>query len=436
VSVVVGALWLGIASSAAAQPTPPTGHLSIFFDRLPTREATELRARAFVEEKAEAGKHVRVTASGFVEGLVADRGGRVTDAIAEPQDLSIDVRTRRVDLTLGFTRVVWGRLDELQPTDVVNPLDLSRFFFEGRSEARLAVPLTRVRVYAGEHASLEALYVPAFRRGRFDRLDEPSSPFNLVPRDLAPTVPLTAPLAAAAGAPLGPVAGADHSPVIVEDPPARTLGNAQGGARLNATSGRIDWSVSAFRGFRPFGLFTLPVGGGAPAPVVPVHRYPRFTMVGADMESVAGEWGVRAELAAFVEDALQVPDAFAARDGRSFDAGAGLDRKAGDYRISASLLVHHERAADLAGAPAFARTDTSLIVAADRMFARERYQGRLFAVYTPSSEASFVRGILTAKLRDNVAAEGSIGWFAGRGADTIGRFADRDFGYLRVKYYF
>ena len=82
--------------------------------------------------------------------------------------------------------MVWGRLDELQPTDVVNPLDVSRFFFEGRSEARLAVPLVRARIHAGENVSIEAVYVPIFRRGRFDRLAEDSSPFNI-----APAVPFT-----------------------------------------------------------------------------------------------------------------------------------------------------------------------------------------------------------------------------------------------------
>jgi hypothetical protein len=47
-----------------------------------------------------------------------------------------------------------------------------------------------------------------------------------------------------------------------------------------------------------------------------------------------------------------------------------------------------------------------------------------------------VRGIVTATLRDNVALEGSLGWFAGSGLDTIGRFADSDFLYLRLKYFF
>ena len=47
-----------------------------------------------------------------------------------------------------------------------------------------------------------------------------------------------------------------------------------------------------------------------------------------------------------------------------------------------------------------------------------------------------LRAIATAKLRDNVAVEGSGGWLAGDGTDLIGRFRDSDFVYARVKYYF
>jgi len=43
---------------------------------------------------------------------------------------------------------------------------------------------------------------------------------------------------------------------------------------------------------------------------------------------------------------------------------------------------------------------------------------------------------MTATLKDNVALEGSIGWFGGSGTDTIGRFSESDFGYVRLKYFF
>ena len=47
---------------------------------------------------------------------------------------------------------------------------------EGRSEARLPVGLVRARTFLPRSTTLEAVYVPHFRRGRFDQLDEPSSP--------------------------------------------------------------------------------------------------------------------------------------------------------------------------------------------------------------------------------------------------------------------
>jgi hypothetical protein len=413
------ALLASLAPSSVAAQAPPSGYVSVFVDHVPNRDATELRARGFAEAKIEAGPHVRLAASGFVEGLLADRRGRVTDAIAEPQELTIAVQAKRFDLTAGLARVVWGRLDEIQPTDVINPIDVSRFFFEGRSEARMPVPLVRGRVFAGDKVSVEGVYVPMFRRGRFDRLDERTSPFNLDP-GVASCLALGCP-----------------APVFVPNEPARTAANAQGGARVNVTSGRVDWSVSAYRGFRPFGIYTL-------SPLAPPKprigegglsiEFPRFTMIGGDFETVAGPWVVRGEVAAFVRDAFQAPETPAAFKGQSFDAGAAVDRKAGNYRVSGQVLLHHQ--AGDAPFTELSRTDVSLIVSADRTFSRQKYQGRLFGVYNPNSDSGFVRGIATATLRDNVALEGSLGWFAGSGLDTISRFAESDFAYVRLKYFF
>ena len=391
-----------LLSPAAALAQPPTGYASVFVDHLPNRDTTELRTRLFAQEKVEVTDNVRVVASGFAEGLVADRAGSTTDAIAEPQDLQIEYRGKRFSILAGNARVVWGRLDELQPTDVVNPIDVSRFFFEGRGEARMALPLVQGKVFAGEKASLEAVYVPWFRRGRFDRLDEPTSPF-----DVSPKIP------------------------FVDETPARIAGNGQGGARLNVTSGKVDWSVSSYRGFRPFGLYS------AAGPIELARIYPRFTMLGGDFETVSGAWGIRGETAVFVRDAFQSADAPLVRTGQSYDIGGAVDRKAGEYRVSGQVLVHREMYDEIVGAaPSADRTDVLLILSTDRSFARQRYESRVFGVYNPNSGAGFLRGILTANLRDNVAVEGSLGWFGGSGADAISRFSDSDFAYVRLKYFF
>ena len=231
----------------------------------------------------------------------------------------------------GYARVVWGRLDEVQPTDVVNPLDVSRFFFEGRSEARLPVALIRGRgsLLGTRHqskpstcrTSAAAASISSTSRRRRSTPRSPGEGLGVCLAIGCPTLP----------------------PEVVDDKPSAGAASAQGGARVSATTGRVDWSVSAYRGSRTVRDSSsrwrasrgrrVRIEGGS---------YPRFTMIGGDVETVRGEWGIRGEVAAFVDDNFQSP-ALTIAEGSSVEAGAGVDRKAGSYRFSGTVLFHRER---------------------------------------------------------------------------------------------
>ena len=166
--------------------TPPTGYVSVFVDCSAESADADGTARApFAEEKIDAAPHIRLTASGFVEGLLAHRGG-AWSADAHRASRRICGRHRRttkrgsmLSARVSGAACVWGRLDELQPTDVINPLDVSRFFFEGRSEARLPVPSCEAAYYRRRQVSRsKASTCRSSVAGRFDQLDERSSPFN------------------------------------------------------------------------------------------------------------------------------------------------------------------------------------------------------------------------------------------------------------------
>ena len=412
--VAIAFLVLAGALDASAQVD---GSASVLFDLLPDiseerdrQTVSELRARLFVERRQDIGAHVRLNLSAYVDGLLGERGAAVRDAIVRPGDLFVEIVSSRADLRAGASRVVWGRLDEIQPTDVVNPVDLSRFLLEGRSEARLPLGLVRGRVFLPGSSTLEAVVVPVFRASRFDQLDEPSSPFNLARVDV---------------------------PVDRREPDA-ALANMQGGARFTSTVARFDWGVSAYRGYRSFP--TLTVLTEAEGPFVR-ESFARFTMMGGDFETVRGPWGVRGEVAAFIDDELQATGGARGVEGKSVESGVGLDRRAGDYRVAANVLWSW-RAPDEPlvlpglGEEELERTDFSVVVAADRNFARETRTLRLFAVYDPADETVFARVIAAVSLRDNVWLEGSGGLFAGAAADTIGRLTRRDFVYTRLKVFF
>ncbi len=404
------------------------GHASVIVDVLPDvneapgrQSVVEARVRLFAERHDELGPHLRLNIAGYVDGLLADRGvlsgdGTTTEVIVRPADLYLDIVTPHFDVRLGAARLVWGRLDEFQPTDVVNPLDLSRFLMEGRSEARLPVGLVRARAFLPRSTTLEAVVVPHFRRGRFDQLDEPSSPFNLAD----PTG--SAPLSLA-----DPTGSAPRSTVTTE--PTGVAG-LQGGLRLTTTTARVDWSVSAYRGRRAFPISTLATNAESQALVIR-ESFPRFTMIGGDFETVRGLWGVRGEVAAFVDDELQSTRLVRGVPGRSLTAGIGVDRKAGDYRIAANALWGWS-----GGDEEVERTDISLVLAADRSFARETRTLRVFGVYDPADATAFARVIGAVSVRENVWLEGSAGVFTGSSLDVIGRLTRRDFLYARLKVFF
>jgi hypothetical protein len=417
------------AVPAHAQRGAVDGHVSVGVDYLPNiGETTEARARLFVERAWTSGPW-RIRGAALAEGLAADRDRTRRDGHLQIREATVGWSGGAFDLRAGIGSIVWGRLDEVQPTDVINPLDASKYLLEGRAAARLPVTHARLRWFAGEKATVEAIWVPLFTRGRYDVLDEASSPFNLLAdADRCQPSPACPPVAQ-----------------FIRHEPGRSVRHSQGGARLNATSGRLDWAVSIYSGFPGFGRIAAgPIGlpPGTPsdviAPVLVFETYPRFTMIGGDAETVRGDWAIRGEAALTLGDTVVIGTSPLGVDGHSIRAGIGADRKAGAVRLSGTMLVEY-RGADaypVLGIPGGTDTNVSLVVGGERGFARDTRKVKVFGAWNVADASGFARSISTWSLRDNLSIEGSVGWFFGEGDDTISRFADRDFLALSLKAYF
>lgn len=374
---------------------------------LPKQDAVELRPRVNVSGTFELSRYARIHVDAIADALLAERTNvaresvRVNAIRADARDAWVEVGSTRADLRAGYGRLAWGRLDEVQPSDVINPIDTSRFFLDGRAEARLPVAFARARVFVTQSLTLEGVIVPFFRRSRFDSLDEETSPFNL---------------AKDAELPPGTLAIG-----VTRIEPAREWRNVQGGGRVSATLGRVDVSASVYRGFRGFGDVTLePVlvpGTLHLFAGAPVERYSRFTMLATDFETVTGPWAWRGE-AAWFKDA-------------SFDIGAGVDRKTGAYRVFSSVIVHH----DSASTATPARTNTNVVGSIERQFHRDQWLARAFVVANPADRSGFVRGLVSWSVSDRVGIDATAAKFLGTGDDTISKFAGRDFVMARIRYF-
>jgi hypothetical protein len=448
---VVFAAACGVAPRPADAQSSIQGFAAVMTAVLPDlsdaegRQAVgEVRTRIFADARQSFGEHVQLRAAGFIDGLIGTcwpsaqpgcggRDGRGRAAVARPTDLYLEWRGAHADVRAGASRVVWGRLDEFQPGDVVNPLDLSRFLLEGRSEARLASAMIRGRVFLPRGWTVEGVAVPWFKRVQFDLVGEDDSPFNLAPR-------------------LPPCSGGPNvCPTVTTHASSPGIGRDgwQGGGRVTGTVGRVDIGGSVYRGFEAFpiyGVFQAPTFAPGP-PVLVVNSYhPRFTMIAGDAETVRGPWGVRGEVAYFPNSTLQSlgQGTTTGVPGNTLVAGVGGDRRTGSYRIAANMVVTRRRL-DMdvlirALVPPFdsdvASTDVLLVGWAERSFARETRTVRLLVANNPAEGSVFLRAIGSWSLRDGVALEASGGWLSGDGQDLLSRLDRRDFVYARLKVHF
>jgi hypothetical protein len=395
------------------------GHVAVLLDVLPRQQAREIRPELRLDIGGTIGPAVRFGLDALAQGLTADRDGRaVTAAAFRPRDAWLEIGGRRGNVRAGYGRVVWGRLDEVQPSDVVNPIDAARFLLDGRGAARLPVWFARARLAPSDRFALEAVVLPLFRRGTFDELEEASSPFNLVADELPP--------------------GLD-GPVEHVTPPTEWRDvdwkDAARGARMSATIGRVDVAVAGFRGYEAFGVIQAePVSDDSGVPGLVIReRHTRFTMLAADTEAVAGNWALRGEAAFFRERSFAGVTLPGIVRGRALEAGVGVDRSAGALRIFATVLMRRQWSDEDAGIDA---TDVSVLGSIERTFGRERYRLRLFGVANPEDEAGFLRALFSWSVRDNVAIEVSAAGFFGDGDDPLSRFKERDFGFTRLIVYF
>ena len=252
-------------------------------------------------------------------------------------------------------------------------------------------PGPRTRFFLATSTTLEAVDVPVFRRGRFDQLDEPTSPFNLLRCDALR-------LAVGDAAEPDVRAGADA--------PGRHRGSRR-------RPGESTGVCPAYRGFARFRSSTARCRPSAatPDPLGLVETFPRFTMIGGDFETVRGEWGIRGEVAVFVDDELQSTRLSRGVAGQSVEAGVGVDRRAGDYRVAANVLWSWRASIGRPVGRAFDdaeldRTDFSIVMAADRSSPARRGRCACSRVYNPGGRDAFARVIAAFSLRDNCGSKG------------------------------
>ncbi|MBW2038313.1 MAG: hypothetical protein JRI46_01755, partial [Deltaproteobacteria bacterium] len=266
----------------------------------------ESRSRFLLEEEVDLKDWLTFYLSGRIDGLLSNREEDENDILVKADDAYLNFSFPKVEVKIGYSKVIWGKLDQLAPTDIINPLDISKLFLEAeRKEAKLPVPLFMVSPYFGEASRLDFIVVPLFEEGTYDELNEKSSPFNIV-----------------------------HFPLPVEENlPSKNMKNIEYGGRFSSTFREVDWSIYYFRGFQDFPSYRLDANLNKVK-----AEYFKGHMFGYDFELVKGKWGIRGEGALLTNVGFQKKDIVDYTKGSSFTGGFGIDRSFGDNYLNFSVL--------------------------------------------------------------------------------------------------
>ena len=215
------------------------------------------------------------------------------DVFLDFPEAYVDLYAGAFELRLGRQKVSWGQLDDLQPTDHVNPEDLTEFIFVPELERKIGVPAARLGGYWGPW-TLDLVWSPVYSALRFpDRDDRWFPPLVEVPERVV--------------TPLGSVPVRTRYPDV--DAPPHTLASSDAGARVTRFLRGAEMSASVFHGWDktqtfsvggtatlvPTGVPTAPVAPSVDVSVVPTLH--RITMVGGDMAVPIWLLALRAEAA-------------------------------------------------------------------------------------------------------------------------------------------
>ncbi|MCC6764187.1 MAG: hypothetical protein IT293_05940 [Deltaproteobacteria bacterium] len=196
---------------------------------------------------------------------------RYSDEVtSELREAYVEIERGAWDVTIGKQIIVWGRADEINPTDVLSPKNYLLLLPEGMSAYRFGTTALKIDYFAGRGIRLTGVWLPL-------------TSTSLVPLS-------------------------DPPPGVRVDttPPAIRLENGIAGMKIDRSGADVDASISYAYGYNLLPEVRLvSLEENAETDVVHANvdlRNARQHMIGADAATARGRFGFRGEVAYYHTD--------------------------------------------------------------------------------------------------------------------------------------
>lgn len=224
--------------------------------------------RWFVESRALA-QQVGHEDDDAYHGSVRDL--RYSDEVtSELREAYVEIERGPVDVTIGKQIIVWGRADEINPTDVLSPKNYLLLLPEGMSAYRFGTTALKIDYFAGRDVRITGVWLPMTSQS------------------------------------LIPLATPPDGVRVDTEPPAIRLENGIAGVKIDRSGSTVDASISYAYGYNLLPEVRLtsfqqdPETSAVRASVA--LRNARQHMIGLDGATAWGRFGLRGEVAYYLTD--------------------------------------------------------------------------------------------------------------------------------------
>ncbi|MDP8238060.1 MAG: hypothetical protein P9X24_03135 [Candidatus Hatepunaea meridiana] len=233
----------------------------------------------------------------------------------ELREAYMDYHSDSWEFRVGRQIIIRGKADGVQITDIISPLDMTKFLARDYDDIRMPIDALKFRIL-GNSLDLELVWLPLFQAAILPSDDNPWA--------VKPDLP------------------ADRD-ITYEEPlaPEKRFNNSEFGARLSFYLSGIDFAFSGFHTWNDIPVFdqfeTTDAGGDTIITVTPKHH--RLTMFGLDVSKPIGDFVFRGEVGFFIGRRFE-PEVIADRLFRrnSISSLMGLDYYPGnDWSVAAQI---------------------------------------------------------------------------------------------------
>ena len=348
----------------------------------------------------------------------------------------------------GKQWIAWGRADEINPVDVINPEDYSEPLVRGKGDRKIRVTALSISKYLGDY-TLNMVFVPDFTPPAYETNSHWSTGLASLIQEYSLYY---AQQAVDLGVPSYRIENYVSEHLILEDK-ENSVNNAQYGFRLSGYLLDTDFSLYYYRGFwsdlsRPV-IFVnnYDIVTGYPESVM--LAFPEFKMYGADLEKALGPYTVRAEAAYYAgryisydssrigspEDISRYVADRGAGKSNVLKVVAGMDRFWGNFYVNAQYVTEYITNYDkLMMLPEELLHSVTLKVS-DK-FVEDKLEPEVKLVYEITENDLYLAPSVSYELYDGIAVKVAWDILTGDESGTVGQYKDCDQFKVQLKYNF